>query len=69
MMRHGYDSDALTREIVTRPSSSGWRRHSIAVRENSGSSSKNSTPLCASDTSPGRGVTPPPANPCGEMLW
>ena len=40
------------RAIATRPSSSGWRSASSAARENSDSSSRNSTPLCASATSP-----------------
>ena len=36
---------------------------------NSGSSSRNSTPLCASETSPGRGVVPPPASAVAEAVW
>ena len=38
------------------PSSSGWRMTSRTLRLNSGSSSRNSTPLCASETSPGFGI-------------
>ena len=53
----------------TRPSSSGWRSASTAVRLNSGSSSRNSTPRCASVISPGIGRAPPPTSPCGEIVW
>ena len=56
----GYVSEPATREIVTFPSSKGWRRASITSLLNSGSSSKNKTPLCASDISPGLGTVPPP---------
>ncbi len=41
-------------EMVTLPSSSGWRSTSRTFFRNSGSSSKKSTPLCAKETSPGR---------------
>ena len=44
--------------ISTLPSSSGWRSASSAGRENSGSSSRNSTPRWASVISPGRGRAP-----------
>ena len=57
------------REIVTQRSSSGWRRPSIAARENSGSSSRNSTPLWASEISPGRGGLPPPSSAAGVTVW
>ncbi len=43
------------RVMVTSPSSMGWRRTSRASLENSGSSSKNSTPLWAREISPGLG--------------
>ena len=56
------------REIVSFPSSIGWRRLSSIV-PNSGSSSRNSTPLCASDTSPGLGFGPPPASPTRLIVW
>ena len=49
-------------EIVTLLSSIGWRITSKAVLLNSGSSSKNSTPLCANEISPGCGLPPPPTN-------
>src|SRR6059036_3401457 len=51
------------REIVTRPSSSGWRIVSRTLRLNSGSSSRNRTPWCASEISPGVGLTFPPSSP------
>jgi hypothetical protein len=35
----------------------------------SGNSSRNNTPLCPSDTSPGRGTAPPPINPASEIVW
>ena len=55
--------------MVTTPSSMGWRSTSRAARANSGSSSKNSTPLWAKEISPGRGTGPPPASPAVEMVW
>ena len=51
------------RAIVTVPSSSGWRSTSSVWRLNSGNSSRNSTPLWASEISPGEGVEPPPTRP------
>ena len=45
--------------MVTARSSSGWRSISSTERGNSSSSSRNSTPLCASEISPGRTVGPP----------
>ena len=65
----GYVSEPATREIVTLPSSNGWRNASITSRLNSGSSSKNSTPLCAKEISPGFGTVPPPAIPATETVW
>ena len=57
-------------EIVTVQSSSGCRRISRTLRGNSGNSSRNSTPLCARLTSPGRGEPePPPMSPASEMVW
>ncbi len=55
------------RAIVTCPSSSGWRSTSNTFRGNSGSSSRKSSPLCASETSPGRGIIPPPINPASRL--
>ena len=66
---HGKETVPFTRETVTTPSSSGWRSVSMELRENSGSSSKNSTPLCAREISPGRGIDPPPESPGPEMVW
>ena len=52
------------------PSSIGWRSISSTSRGNSGNSSRNSTPLCARLTSPGRGMPmPPPISPASEMVW
>ncbi len=51
---------SLARDIDTLRSSIGCRITSSADRLNSGSSSRNSTPLCASDISPGCGIPPPP---------
>ena len=59
----GNSSARCPRMIVTRPSSSGWRSASTAARPNSGSSSRNRTPRCASVSSPGRGRAPPPTRP------
>jgi len=58
----------LTRPIVTERSSSGSRSASIAWRANSGISSRNSTPLWASEISPGRGTAPPPTSATFEMV-
>ena len=55
--------------MVMTPSSSGCRSDSMAGRLNCGSSSRNSTPLCASEISPGRGILPPPVSPTIEMEW
>ena len=63
------DAMRWPRMISTRPSSSGWRRASSAARANSASSSRNSTPRCASVISPGRGAEPPPTSPCAEIVW
>src|SRR5215510_10542859 len=51
------------REMVTQPSSRGWRRVSRTLRLNSGSSSRKSTPWCASEISPGLGLMLPPSSP------
>ena len=56
--------------MVTDPSSSGCRSNSSTSRGNSGNSSRNSRPLCAKLTSPGRGMPcPPPISPASEMVW
>jgi hypothetical protein len=54
---------AAPRAMVMWPVSSGSRSASSAARGNSGSSSRNSTPPCASEISPGRGGEPPPTRP------
>ena len=51
------------------PVSRGSRKASRAVRGNSGSSSKNNTPWCASEISPGRGGTPPPTKATALAVW
>ena len=55
--------------MATCPSSSGWRITSSTLRRNSGNSSRNSTPRCASDTSPGTGCVPPPSKPASDTVW
>ena len=57
------------RAMVTQPSSSGCRRTSRTRRSNSGISSRKSTPWCASEISPGRGIVPPPTNATLEIVW
>jgi hypothetical protein len=69
MKRAGKLRLIAARAIVTMPSSSGCRSTSSTLRGNSGSSSRNSSPLCASETSPGRGIMPPPISPASEMVW
>ena len=52
------------RATTTTPVSSGSRNASSALRGNSGSSSRNNTPRCERDNSPGRNAPPPePATP------
>lgn len=58
MNRAGRLSDMEARAMVTVWSSRGCRITSSTLRGNSGSSSKNKRPLCASDTSPVRGTIP-----------
>lgn len=69
MKEQGYSVVYLAREMVMRRSSSGWRSTSSVVLLNSGSSSAKSTPLCASDISPGWGLSPPPTSATSEMVW
>ena len=52
-----------------RPLSSGSRSTSSTWRLNSGSSSRKSTPWCASEISPGRGGDPPPTSATAEAVW
>jgi hypothetical protein len=51
------------------PFSSGSRHTFRTWRRHSGHASKQSTPWCASDTSPGIGTWPPPISPASEMGW
>ena len=60
--RAGNSARRAARAMVTVPLSSGWRKASSAARGNSGSSSRNSTPWCAREISPGRGGEPPPTS-------
>ena len=57
------------RLIVTLPSSSGCRNTSSVRRLNSGSSSRNNTPLWANEISPGIGMERPPSRPASEIVW
>ncbi len=47
----------------------GSRSTSRVCRLHSGSSSRNSTPLCASEISPGRGYEPPPTSDTALAVW
>jgi len=58
-----------TRERLSAPDSSGSRDASKLLRSNSGNSSRNNTPLCASEISPGRGMPPPPMSAAPEAEW
>ena len=69
MKREGRSAAPRARTTATSPSSSGCRSASSAARPNSGSSSRNNTPRCASETSPGRGGDPPPTSPATEIVW
>ena len=69
MKSQGNSIAIAAREIVSRRSSSGWRSSSSTDLGNSGNSSRNKTPLWASEISPGPGMLPPPAKPADEMVW
>ena len=45
------------------------RSASSAARGNSGTSSRKSTPRCASEISPGRGQVPPPTSAIAVAVW
>jgi hypothetical protein len=66
--RAGMRTAPAARATTTSPSSRGWRRASSAGRVNSGSSSKNSTPRCASvqECSP---KAPPGCGPLAFALF
>ena len=59
----------LARLIEISPSSMGSRKASRTLRLNSGSSSRNRTPLWARLASPGFSRVPPPTNDTMEALW
>jgi len=67
--RAGKSICCAAREIVMLPLSSGSRSTSSTRRSNSGNSSRNSTPRCASVISPGRGLLPPPTSAAPEAVW
>ena len=66
--RAGRCSVPQERATVTVPSSRGWRMASSTSRWNSGSSSRNSTPLWAREISPGRSSGPPPVRAAAEAV-
>jgi len=55
--------------MVTTPDSSGSRKTSSARRSHSASSSRNKTPLCAREISPGLGSAPPPTKATADAVW
>ena len=63
MKRAGKRTLPSARVTTTSPASMGCRMPCNTEGANSGSSSKNSTPLCASEMAPGRGGDPPPTKP------
>ena len=65
----GNSMENLAREMVTFRSSNGCRITSSVFCANSGNSSRNNTPRCASDTSPGLGMPPPPTNAAALAGW
>src|SRR3989338_4012572 len=62
----GKIAEPLAREMETTLSSKGSRSACTTSRWNSGNSSRNKTPRCASVTSPGRGEDPPPISEAYE---
>ncbi len=65
----GKSTEIFALEMVTFLSSKGCRITSNTALLNSGSSSKNSTPLCAKEISPGLGIPPPPTKATSEIVW
>ena len=66
----GYVTVPPALETVITPSSSGCRSASSVERLYSGSSSRNSTPPCASEISPGCTVLfPPPQSETVVAVW
>lgn len=67
--RAGKSTRRAARAMLTWPVSRGSRRASSVRRSNSGNSSRNSTPLCESEISPGRGSVPPPTSAAVDAVW
>ncbi len=67
--RAGNVACLAARDITISPDSKGSRSASNTFAWNSGSSSKNNTPLCAKEISPGLGGLPPPTRATAEALW
>ena len=67
--RAGYSVVLPARLKLTFPSSSGTRSACKTEMRNSEASSKNKTPLCAKEISPGRQCVPPPIIPSSVELW
>lgn len=67
--RAGNRACRAARAIETVPVSSGSRKVSSTPRGYSGNSSRNSTPWCAREISPGRGLPPPPTNATADAVW
>ena len=68
MKSQGNSRDIATLAMVSLRSSSGCLNNSNTVLGNSGSSSRKSTPLWASEISPGPGMLPPPTRPVWEIV-
>ena len=67
--RASYSTTPLARAIWTQPVSIGSRNTSSERRLNSGNSSRNSTPLCAREISPGASCGPPPTSAAAVAVW
>ncbi len=65
----GYVTRWLARVIVIVLSSKGCLRASKTLRGNSGISSRNKTPLCAKEISPGMELAPPPMIETLLAVW
>ena len=69
IIRQGYCTVPLAREICTTPSSIGWRKTSNVSRGNSGNSSRNNTPWCAREISPGNKCCHQPIKEILLAVW
>ena len=67
--RAGNSAWRAARATCTTPDSIGSRKVSSTWRFHSGSSSRNSTPQCAREISPGEGSDPPPINAGPVAVW